>query len=82
MKPPNSKTKFQITPNLDASIFKNNPIKRISESFQVQFRAEALNLLNRSNMQPPYFTNLLDAPPIGLIQGTQTTSRQVNLDST
>jgi Carboxypeptidase regulatory-like domain len=63
--------------NLDFSIFKNIPVKKISESFQVQFRSEFFNILNRSNLQPPYNTNLLDAPPVGLIQGTQTTSRQI-----
>jgi hypothetical protein len=35
------------TSNLDFSIFKNNYIKRISENFSVQFRAEFFNILNR-----------------------------------
>jgi hypothetical protein len=63
--------------NLDFSLFKNNPVKRISESFQIQFRAEAFNILNRTNMQPPYINNLLDAPNVGALQSTQTTSRQI-----
>jgi len=49
--------------NLDISLFKNNLVKKILEGFQVQLRVEAFNILNRSNMQPPNFFNLLDAPP-------------------
>jgi hypothetical protein len=39
--------------NLDFSIFKNSPVKRISESFNVQFRAEFFNILNRANFAVP-----------------------------
>ena len=39
--------------NLDFSIFKNNRIKRISENFNVQFRAEMFNILNHPNFAPP-----------------------------
>ena len=39
--------------NLDFSIFKNNHIKKISESFNVQFRAEIFNILNHPNFAPP-----------------------------
>jgi len=39
--------------NLDFSLFKNNYIKRISESFNMQFRAEFFNALNRPNLGPP-----------------------------
>jgi len=39
--------------NLDFSIFKNNRIKRISENFNVQFRAEIFNILNHANFAPP-----------------------------
>jgi hypothetical protein len=39
--------------NLDFSATKNNPIHRISESFNIQFRAEIFNILNRSNFIPP-----------------------------
>ncbi|MBZ5643651.1 MAG: carboxypeptidase regulatory-like domain-containing protein [Acidobacteriia bacterium] len=68
---------------LDVSIFKNNYIKRISESFNVQFRAEFFNVLNRANFASP--TDNLEAfdqsgRPIssaGLIDSTQTTSRQI-----
>jgi hypothetical protein len=39
--------------NLDFSVFKNNPIKRISETFNVQFRAEFFNILNHANFNVP-----------------------------
>lgn len=39
--------------NLDFSVFKNNPIRRISENFNVQFRAELFNVLNRANFALP-----------------------------
>ena len=39
--------------NLDFSVFKNNPIKRISENFNVQFRVEMFNILNHPNFAPP-----------------------------
>jgi hypothetical protein len=38
---------------LDFSVFKNNHIKRISENFNIQFRAEIFNLLNHANFAPP-----------------------------
>jgi hypothetical protein len=39
--------------NLDFSATKNNPIHRISETFNIQFRAEIFNILNHSNFVPP-----------------------------
>lgn len=39
--------------NLDFSVFKNNRIKRISETFNVQFRVEMFNILNHANFAPP-----------------------------
>ena len=43
--------------NMDFSMFKNNPIHRISETFNVQFRAEIFNILNHANFAPPEPTN-------------------------
>jgi len=71
--------------NLDLSVFKNNPVKRISENFNVQFRAEFFNILNRANFASP--TNNLTVfdqtgkavSSAGLITSTQTTSRQIQL---
>jgi len=39
--------------NLDFSATKNNPIHRISETFNVQFRAEIFNIMNHTNFVPP-----------------------------
>jgi outer membrane receptor protein involved in Fe transport len=75
--------------NLDFSLFKNNPIKRISESFNVQFRAEIFNILNHANFAVPVtpdHTDIFDssgaslAPPggtAGLLTSTATPSRQL-----
>jgi hypothetical protein len=70
---------------LDFSIFKNNPIKRISENFNVQFRAELFNVLNRPNFLPPTnpdntdIFNSAGAPTgvAGLLTGTSTTAREI-----
>jgi hypothetical protein len=45
--------------NVDFSVFKNNYIPRISESFNAQFRAEFFNILNHTNFQSPITTNSL-----------------------
>jgi hypothetical protein len=39
--------------DLDFSIFKNNKVPRISENFNVQFRAEFFNIMNFTNFAPP-----------------------------
>jgi len=39
--------------NLDFLAFKNNYVRRISEAFNVQFRAEIFNILNHPNYLPP-----------------------------
>jgi len=39
--------------NLDFSLFKNNYIRRVTENFNVQFRSEFFNALNRANFLPP-----------------------------
>ena len=78
--------------DMDFSVFKNFPIRRISESFKVQFRAEMFNILNHTNFAPPInnvavLTTTTDAngningtsviPTAGLLDRTTTTSRQV-----
>src|SRR4029077_14215083 len=76
---------------LDYSMVKNTKIPKISENFNVQFRAEFFNLLNRANFAPPV-ANLdvlggtpcgclngggIGAPPFGQITSTQGAERQI-----
>ncbi|PYX59287.1 MAG: hypothetical protein DMG76_06190 [Acidobacteria bacterium] len=69
--------------NFDFSLFKNNYIKRISDRFNAQFRAEFFNVVNHTNFSPPLdHRNIFDSSgaPIadaGLITSTQTASRQI-----
>ena len=71
--------------NLDLSVFKNNPVKKISENFNVQFRAEFFNILNRANFAVPITpdnTDIFDsagAPTgvAGLLSSTTTTAREI-----
>jgi hypothetical protein len=73
------------TMNLDFSVFKNNYIKRISENFNVQFRMEFFNILNRANFAVPVTPNNTDifdstgAPTgvAGLLTSTTTTAREI-----
>jgi hypothetical protein len=73
------------TSNLDFSVFKNNYIKRISENFNVQFRAEFFNILNHANFAVPVSpdnTDIFDssgAPTgvAGLLTSTTTTAREI-----
>jgi hypothetical protein len=68
---------------LDFSLFKNNPIRRISEQFNVQFRVEIFNSLNHANYNPPTANNQVfdnagaPVPGFGVITGTATPSRQI-----
>lgn len=73
--------------NLDFSIFKNNYIRRISENFNIQFRAEFFNILNRANFAQPELslgnTDIFDAngnpatTTAGLLTSTVTDSREI-----
>jgi hypothetical protein len=69
--------------NFDASLFKNTPVKRISEEFNVQFRMEIFNSLNRANFNPPTANQTIfdgegvPVPGAGVITSTATTSRQI-----
>jgi hypothetical protein len=46
--------------NVDFSVVKNNSIPRISEAFNVQFRVEFFNLLNRANFATPSGFRIFD----------------------
>jgi outer membrane receptor protein involved in Fe transport len=69
--------------NVDFSVFKNNYIPRISEVFNVQFRAEFFNVLNHPNFQAPINNSALidsNGAPVanaGAIDTTSTPSRQI-----
>ena len=74
---------------LDTSMVKNTKVPKISETFNVQFRAEFFNLLNRANFAPPVanldvlgcscasLTSNIGAPPFGQITSTQGPERQI-----
>jgi hypothetical protein len=68
--------------NVDFSVYKNFPIRKISETFNVQFRAELFNVLNHANFAPP-INNVAVLQPVsgiataGLLDRTTTTSRQI-----
>jgi Carboxypeptidase regulatory-like domain/TonB dependent receptor/TonB-dependent Receptor Plug Domain len=74
------------TTNLDFSVFKNQSIKRISESFNVQFRAEFFNVMNHANFAIPpvalFRTDIFDgtgAPngTAGVLNATTTQNREI-----
>jgi hypothetical protein len=69
--------------NVDFSLVKNTKIPKISENFNVQFRAEFFNILNHPNFAPP--VNNLEAfdpsgnltPGFGQITNLQVPSREI-----
>jgi hypothetical protein len=70
--------------NMDFSLFKNIPIKRISEAFKAQFRTEVFNIMNRPNFNSPNDNRVIlaaDGTPNGSAPGAitlmNTTSRQI-----
>ena len=74
---------------VDFSIFKNTRVPSISETFNIQFRAEFFNVLNHTNFLSPGFLNTFgqnnsvydfdgSSLPTALNQ-TSTTSRQIQL---
>lgn len=69
--------------DLDFSLFKNIPIRRISETFNLQLRAELFNVLNHPNFMSPLDNNTLFnadgsvVPNAGAIDSTATDARQI-----
>lgn len=75
---------------VDFSIFKNFRVPRISEAFNIQFRAEAFNILNHTNFSAPNFisdgnnNSIFNADGTqggnaGVLASTSTPSRQIQL---
>lgn len=70
--------------NADFSLVKNTYVRRISETFNVQFRAELFNVLNHTNFAPPPSGNLEAyngkgqfISTFGQINSTQNLNRQI-----
>jgi hypothetical protein len=70
--------------NFDFSLFKNNYVRKISENFNAQFRAEIFNVLNHANFALPSLGNqeVINAngtlnSSAGRLASTITSSRQV-----
>ncbi len=67
----------------DFSVFKNNYVKRISESFNVQFRAEFFNVFNHANFAVPADNaNVFDVSgvlngTVGSLTSLSTTEREI-----
>jgi len=55
--------------NVDMSITKDTHITKISENFDIQFRAEFFNILNRTNFSPPSDNLLALDPGPGIVDG-------------
>jgi len=69
--------------NVDFSMVKDNHIRRISEAFRIQFRAEFFNILNHANFASPV-DNLVPFDPTGApvsgfgrLDTTQTPGREI-----
>ena len=68
--------------NLDDSLTKDFKVSKISERFNVQFRAEAFNILNHPSFQNPntsIFAGTALNPSAGKITATNSSPRQLQL---
>ena len=70
--------------NMDFSVFKNNFIRAISETFNIQFRAEMFNVLNHTNFAPtsnlsPFNADGTPTSSFGQLTSTQTDNREIQL---
>jgi hypothetical protein len=70
--------------NANFSVFKNNYVKRISEVFNIQFRAELFNVLNHTNFAPsanvsPFNADGTPTSSFGQLTSTQTDNRVIQL---
>jgi hypothetical protein len=72
--------------NLDFSVHKVFPIRRISEQFNVQFRAEIFDIFNHANFNPPQpnsgaDTNAALLDSTGAYQGVGNIQQVANLQT-
>jgi hypothetical protein len=71
--------------NLNFTVFKNNYLRRVSDVFNVQFRAEFFNIFNRPNFSAPLENKYVfdsQGNPLasgGLIESTQSGPRNIQL---
>ena len=70
--------------NANFSVFKNNYIKRVSEVFNIQFRAELFNVLYHTNFAPsanlsPFNSDGTPTSSFGQLTSTQTDNRVIQL---
>ena len=70
--------------NVNFSVLKNNYIKKISEGFNVQFRAEMFNVLNHTNFAPSSNLSAFNADgtpasSFGQLTQTQNDNRVIQL---
>ena len=70
--------------DFDFSLSRNIPIKKITESFNVQIRADVFNLFNRANFESPWQNATILDPAgnvvsSGAIVGTNTPAREMQL---
>ncbi len=70
--------------NMDFSVFKNNFVRAVSETFNIQFRAEMFNILNHTNFAPsgnlsPFNADGTPTSSFGQLTSTQTDNRQIQL---
>jgi hypothetical protein len=68
----------------DFSLFKNNYVRRVSETFNIQFRAEFFNVLNRTNFAPtsnlsPFGSDGTPTQGFGQLGATQVDNREIQL---
>jgi len=70
--------------NVNFSVFKNNYIRKISETFNAQFRAEMFNILNHTNFAPssnlsPFNADGTATSSFGQLTSTQGDNRVIQL---
>jgi len=64
--------------NVDYSMVKNTKIPKISENFNIQFRAEFFNVFNHANFAPPVDNlDVLGGPTFGQLTRLQSPERQI-----